>query len=146
MADYDFLPVPHIPQPRYSPSSSSTSHAVVRRYPKKPLRNVYISGERVGERLTPILEEHQTRQAAHHMPPHTSPPSTWYSSWTATASTLAVGSPDPLGEITDSSETAALKLRVSQLEATVEELKRCVDILTAGKQGVSIPSMFHGPW
>jgi len=80
------------------------------------------------------------------MPPHTSPPSTWYSSWTATASTLAVGSPDPLGEITDSSETAALKLRVSQLEATVEELKRCVDILTAGKQGVSIPSMVHGPW
>ena len=47
-------------------------------------------------------------------------------------------------EMTDSSETAALELRVSQLEVALEEL-RCRVGLTTGEKGVLIASPDHGP-
>ena len=43
-----------------------------------------------------------------------------------------------------SSETVALKLRVSQLEAALEELRRRIDALTAGEQGVLIALLVYG--
>ena len=78
-----------------------------------------------------------------HSPPSPRPSHTFIDQWTAAASTLVMGSPAPITpratgrqEVTDSSETVALKLRVSQLEAALEELKCRMDALTTGEQGM----------
>ena len=63
-----------------------------------------------------------------------SPSHTSVDEWTATSSTLVVGSPTS----PHSRETAELKLRVSQLEAAVEELRCRLDTLTTGRQGMLI--------
>ncbi|KAF9789294.1 hypothetical protein BJ322DRAFT_1105154 [Thelephora terrestris] len=86
--------------------------------------------------------------STHHLIQHTpqSRPSLYSTSststdrWTATASTLAGGSPTlihrPTGDhsLTSSSEIAALKARMSQLETALEEMKRRSDASTASQK------------
>ncbi|KAF9649983.1 hypothetical protein BDM02DRAFT_1685664 [Thelephora ganbajun] len=81
--------------------------------------------------------------------PHNSPssPSTSHTltnQWTATTSTLADGSPTLITPqaigVTDSSETATLKNRVSQLEAELEELRCRMKVLSTGEKVFTEPS------
>lgn len=88
----------------------------------------------------------------HYLPSSPSLSRIFTDQWTATASTLTVGSLAPIPPraigypgVTDSSETAALKLRVSQLEAALEELRCRVDALTKGEQGLLKTSPVYGP-
>ena len=87
----------------------------------------------------------------HHLPSSPSLSRIFTDQWTTTASTLTVGSLAPIPRtigypgVTDSSETAALKLRVSQLEAALEELRCRVDALTKGEQGLLKTSPVYGP-
>jgi len=100
----------------------------------------------MGPLLTPLQDttiDHGVRSVPHLPRSSPSPSHTFTSQWTATASTLVAESPAPVTpqaaghrEVTDSSETAALKARVSQLETALEELRRRMDILSAGEKGM----------